>query len=274
MKQALRFRQFGTDMGRLVVYFHGAPGAPEEGNIFDRDAKDNGLTVICFDRFAVDISIKGEAYYKLLAEEIAGKAGGKQVDVIGFSIGAFVALQTCRYLAKGVRSLHLVSAAAPLEAGDFLDGMAGKPVFQLAKRFPALFLLLSYWQGLLALLVPKVLFRMLFASAAAADQALVADPAFQSGIIKVLSSCFRGRVRGYARDVGAYVQPWNTTLSEVTVDTHIWHGAQDNWSPRPMADYLASAIPGCTLTKVFDGLSHYSCLYRAAPEICKLLGHA
>ncbi|TAN49453.1 MAG: alpha/beta hydrolase [Rhodospirillales bacterium] len=257
----------------MVVYFHGAPGAPEECDIFDRDAKNHGLTLLCFDRFSVDSSINGEAYYKLLAEEIANKAGGKPVDVIGFSIGAFVALQTCRYL-KGVRSLHLVSAAAPLEAGDFLDGMAGKPVFQLAKRFPALFLLLSYWQGLLALLVPKALFRMLFASAAAGDQALVADPEFQSGITKVLSSCFRGRVRGYARDVGTYVQPWKTTLSGITVNTHIWHGAQDNWSPKPMADYLASALPHCSSVKVFDGLSHYSCLYRAAPEICRLLGQA
>lgn len=257
-----------------MVYFHGAPGAPEECSVFDQDAKDNGLTLICFDRFSVDSSITGEAYYKLLAEEIAKKAGGKQVDVIGFSIGAFVALQTCRYLDKGVRSLHLVSAAAPLEAGDFLDGMAGKPVFQLVKKFPALFILLSYWQGLLALFVPKGLFRMLFASAGAADQALVADPAFQSGITKVLSACFRGRVRGYTRDVGAYVQPWKSTLSEVFVKTHIWHGAQDNWSPRPMAPYLASALPGCTSTKIFDGLSHYSCLYRAAPEICRLLGRA
>ncbi len=274
MKQALKFSQFGADKGRLVVYFHGAPGAPEEGNIFDQDAKDNGLTVICFDRFAVDSSVKGEAYYKLLAEEITQKAGGKPVDVIGFSIGAFVALQTCRYLAKGVRSLHLVSAAAPLEAGDFLDGMAGKPVFQLAKRFPALFLLLSHWQGLLARFFPKALFRMLFASAAAGDQALVADPAFQSNITKVLSTCFGSRVRGYARDVGAYVQPWKSTLSEITVKTHIWHGAQDNWSPRPMADYLASALSGGTSPKIFDGLSHYSCLYRAAPEICKLLGQA
>lgn len=157
----MKFSQFGADDGRMVVYFHGAPGAPEECRVFDLDGKKHGLTLICFDRFAVDPALKGEAYYKLLAEEIARKAGGKQVDVIGFSIGAFVALQTCRYF-KGVRSLHLVSAAAPLEAGDFLDGMAGKPVFQLAKTFPALILLLSYWQGLLARFFPNALFRMLF----------------------------------------------------------------------------------------------------------------
>jgi len=34
---------------------------------------------------------------------------------------------------------------------------------------------------------------------------------------------------------------------------------------------LASAIPGCTSAEIFSGLSHYSCLYRAAPEICRRL---
>lgn len=272
MEQTLRYSKFGADNGRMVIYFHGTPGAPEECRIFDSDAKKFGLTFICFDRFSVDSSITGESYYKLLAGEISKIAAGKPVDVVGFSIGAFVALQTCRYLPHGVGNLHLASSAAPLEAGDFLEGMAGKQVFQLAKTFPVLFILLSYWQGLIAWFSPKALFRLLFASATGADKALVADREFQSGITKVLRSCFMGRVRGYARDIGAYVRPWNTTLSTISVNTHIWHGAEDNWSPVAMAGYLESAIPGCTSVKLYDGLSHYSCLYRATPEICNQLG--
>ena len=132
VEQPLRFSQFGSENGRMVIYFHGAPGAPEECGIFDLDGKKHGLTFICFDRFAVDASINGETYYRLLADEISKRAAGKPVDVIGFSIGAFVALQTCRYMPDGVRSLHLVSAAAPLEAGDYLEAMAGKQVFRLA----------------------------------------------------------------------------------------------------------------------------------------------
>ena len=257
----------------MVIYFHGAPGAPGECEIFDLDGKKHGLTFICFDRFSVDSSINGETYYRLLAEEISNKAAGKPVDVIGFSIGAFIALQTCRYMPDGVNNLHLVSAAAPLEAGDFIDAMAGKQVFQLAKKFPALFILLSYWQGLLALFFPSALFRLLFASAAGDDKALAADAEFQSSITKVLRSCFIGRIRGYARDIGAYVRPWEATLSVLSVNTYIWHGAEDNWSPTLMAHYLESVIPGCTSTRIFSGLSHYSCLYRAAPEICNLLGN-
>lgn len=270
--QSLKFSQFGADNGRVVIYFHGVPGAPEECAAFDHYGKEHGLRFICFDRFAIDASIAGEAYYQFLAAAILKQAAGEKVDVIGFSIGAFIALQTSRYLPDKVRTLHLISAAAPLEAGDFLNAMAGKQVFQLAKAFPVLFVLLSYWQSLLALLSPTALFRLLFANVAGDDKALAADLEFRSGIINVLKSCFIGRVRGYVRDVQSYVLPWKTTLSEMTVNTHIWHGAEDNWSPVAMAEYLQSAIPGCASTQIFKGLSHYSCLQRAVPEICRQLG--
>jgi len=270
--QSLKFSQFGADNGRVVIYFHGVPGAPEECAAFDHYGKEHGLRFICFDRFAIDASIAGEAYYQFLAAAISKQAVGEKVDVIGFSIGAFIALQTCRYLPDKIRTLHLISAAAPLDAGDFLNAMAGKQVFQLAKAFPVLFVLLSYWQSLLALLSPTALFRLLFANVAGDDKALAVDLEFRSGIINVLKSCFIGRIRGYVRDVQSYVLPWKTTLSEMTVNTQIWHGAEDNWSPVAMAEYLQSAIPGCASTQIFKGLSHYSCLYQAAPEICRQLG--
>jgi len=270
-KPSLKFTRFGADDGRIVIYFYGAPGAPDECSIFDRYAKDSGLTIICFDRFSVKPSIAGDAYYQLLAREISKLANGRRVDVIGFSIGAFIALQTCRHLTNEVESLHLISAGAPLDAGDYLESMAGKQVFKLAKSFPALFILLSYWQKILALLFPYALFRLLFSSAEGEDKILAENREFQSNIISVLKSCFAGRVQGYARDIRAYVHPWKDTLSAITVNTYIWHGADDNWSPRLMANYLGSAIPGCNAPEIFRGLSHYSCLYRAVPEICKQL---
>ncbi len=91
-EQSVKFSQFGADNGRLVVYFHGVPGAPEECAVFEPYAKAQGLTFICLDRFAVDAAVKGEAYYQLLAESILKMAAGEKIDVIGFSIGAFIAL--------------------------------------------------------------------------------------------------------------------------------------------------------------------------------------
>ena len=268
-EKILKFSQFWSDNGRIVVYFHGVLGAPEECAIFDVQGKENGLTIICFDRFAIDASIFGEAYYQLLAREITKHACGAKVDVIGFSIGAFIALQTCRYLPEGIRNLHLISAAAPLEAGNFLDEMAGKPVFRLAKTFPAFFVLFSYWQGWLALLLPKLLFRLLFARATGEDKFLAADHEFQRNITQVLRTSLNEHVTGYTRDIKAYVDPWETTLSEISVNARIWHGELDNWSPVGMAKYLQSALPRGTDLEILDGLSHYSCLYATAPRICK-----
>ncbi|MDO8989045.1 MAG: hypothetical protein Q7U91_05375 [Sideroxyarcus sp.] len=136
--QPLRFSQYGADNGRIVIYFHGAPMAPEECSIFERHTKDYGLTIICFDRFALPPSITDDAYYRILAGEVSKVADGKIVNVIGFSIGAFIALQTCRHLKNEVENLHLFSAAAPLDAGDYLEEMAAKQVFKLAKSFPVL----------------------------------------------------------------------------------------------------------------------------------------
>lgn len=274
MHAPLDFRRYGSTSGRLVIYFHGAPGAPEEGSLFDLCGQEYDLEFICLDRFAIDTSLGAEAYYRCLANEVLTLAQGKAVALVGFSIGAFIALQTCRYLGDSVRVLHLVSAAAPLEAGDFIGEMAGGRVFQLARQRPGLFVLLSRWQRLLAWLAPAGLFRLLFASAAGGDQALVAEPEFKARITRVLKRCFVENVRGYERDIHAYVQPWQDRLAANSIATHIWHGAEDNWSPPAMADYLKTALPNCAGFTLLERQSHYSALHEAAPWICKLLNEA
>jgi len=265
---SIEFSQFGATDGRPVIYFHGTPGSPDESEIFDVYGKQHQLTVMCYDRSTIAPSLQGEAYYQCIADEIAEKVGANPVDFIGFSIGAFVALQVCRAMNGKVRSLHLVSAAAPLDAGNFIDAAAGKAVFRLAQHHPSAFLRLARLQGWLASRFPGLLLRMLFSSAAGEDQALLADQTFRTTMIRTLKTCFKRDSLGYARDVIAYVQPWKATLDDISADTFIWQGAEDNWSPVAMAFYLESALPGGSNITVLDGLSHYSCLYRAAPTIC------
>lgn len=265
---SIEFSQFGAADGQPVIYFHGTPGSPDECEIFDFYGKQHQLTIICYDRSAIAPRLQGDAYYQCLAEEIAKKVGDKAVDFIGFSIGAFIALQVCRAMNGKVRSLHLVSAAAPTDAGNFIDAAAGKSFFRLAQNHPSAFLRLARMQGWLASRFPCLLLRMLFSSALAEDRALLANQGFRTTMNRTLKTCFKRDSLGYARDVIAYVQPWKATLADVSTDTYIWHGAEDNWSPVAMADYLSSALPDCSKITVLDGLSHYSCLYRSAPTIC------
>lgn len=153
--------------------------------------------------------------------------------------------------------------------GDYLPHMAGKPVFQLAQSFPLGLSMLTHLQRLLARYCPSLLFRMLFASAAGGDQALSREAAFQTAIARDLQGCFSRGIQGYLRDVKAYVRPWSATLAEITADTTLWHGTQDNWSPPAMASGLASHIRSVRATEFLDGLSHYSCLHHAVARICE-----
>ncbi len=264
----LDYRQFGVADGRPVIYFHGTPGAPDECEIFDLYGKTHHLNIICYDRSTIDPQLQGAAYYRRIADDIADQTAGKPVDVIGFSIGAFIALQVCRAMNGNVRSLHLVSAAAPLDAGNFIDLAAGKTVFRLAQCHPSVFLGLARLQGLMAMAIPGWLFSMLFSNARGEDRALATDRAFRMTITRALKTCLR-HPQAYARDIEAYVQPWKESLSDIAVNTFIWHGAKDNWSPVSMAIYLESALPNCSKITILDELSHYSCLYRTTPTICE-----
>ena len=261
MENKLKFVEYGNPKGKTVVYFHGAPGSPDECSIFDKHGKESGLNIICYDRFATELSLQGKDYYKNLADVIKVKVDDDKVDLIGFSIGCHVALETSLYLGDQVRNLHLIAPAAPLDECDFLDDMAGGVVFSLAMSYPAVFTLLSYWQSLLAKVSPNLLFKIEFASAAGQDRELTRSTDFGKYIIPILKSCFNKNLKGYIRDINQYVAPWNLRINECKVNTTIWQGASDNWSPVSMAKYLADMIPGCKNTEVMEGLSHYSCLF-------------
>lgn len=252
----------------LLVYFHGVPGAPVEARWLEASASLHGLKVWAPDRFTIHARLSGEDYFRALAQQIVSEADGRPVHFIGFSMGAFVALQTSRFLPEQVRSIHLVSAAAPLDGGDFLDALAGKQVFRLAQKSPFLFGLLSRWQGVLARMAPRALFGMLFVSARGADVPLAKHEAFQAVVKSAMQSAFGPGLAGYRRDVQAYVLPWAPSLAAIRAPVHIWHGDADNWSTPAMAHYLRAALPDATEPHIMPGLSHYSCLMAALPQIC------
>jgi len=260
--------EYGNPDGKTVIYFHGAPGSPEEGSIFEKYAQEYDLNVICFDRFSVDSSLQGEDYYKFLAHAILNKSHGDPVDLIGFSIGCQAAIKTSIHLGTNVRCLHLISSAAPLDAGDFLDDMAGKTVFSMAIKQPTIFAFISYWQGFIAKVAPNTLFNILFSTAVKEDKILAKNNEFKKIIMPVLTQCFSSNLSGYIREIKHYVEPWEESVFKCNSNTYLWHGLNDNWSPVSMAEYLKKSLPAFSSLEVMKGLSHYSCLYKAAPKIC------
>jgi pimeloyl-ACP methyl ester carboxylesterase len=232
------------------------------------------VRLVCLDRLAAPAALQGDACFANLARQTLALAQGRPVHLMGFSMGAFVALQTCRFLPGQVASLHLVSAAAPLEAGDFLPHMAGRQVFGLAQRTPRLLAVLTRLQAGLSRLWPRALYAMLFASAAGADQPLVRQSAFARTMQAALFHALASRRPGYLRELQAYVQPWQHTLSQVAVPARLWHGTQDNWAPPDMAIALHKALPVGSQLHWLEGASHYSALLAAFAQIACRLGQA
>lgn len=240
-----------------TIYLHGLPGGATELQLF-------GPLPATEPWHVLDRTVDGAGdRFGRLADRVAGLARrlspAGTVRLVGFSLGAAAALRVAARLDQQVARIDLVSAAAPLELGNFLPDMAGRPVFTLARDYPALFAAHARMQGGLARLAPAVLARLLFASAQGGDCILRDDPAFRTGMINLLRT---GHVAGeaYRAEISAYVAPWSRELERVTQPVRLFHGAQDNWTPPEMAQALALALPDCAPPQIVPGLSHYSAL--------------
>jgi hypothetical protein len=77
----------GDPAGPLTIYFHGAPGAPSDLAVFDAPALAHGLKLLCWDRFALDATLTGAAYFSALAKAVHTVAGAQQVNLVGFEVG-------------------------------------------------------------------------------------------------------------------------------------------------------------------------------------------
>jgi pimeloyl-ACP methyl ester carboxylesterase len=272
MQQQRHLRWYGAEDGHPIVYFHGAPGSAIECARFHSQALAQGVRLVGLERSAIDVKLSGEAYFERHAYEITELLGDRPFDAIGFSIGAAVALRTAPYLKGRLRRLDLVAAAAPLESVDFLPAMVSRSVFQMARRSPNALRRLARLEGWCSLHAPGLLFAMMFAKVAGADRTLAADPAFRGFVASILAIGLGGGSASFVRDMREYVRPWSDGLASVDVEAHLWHGAEDNWTPPGMADALERLVPGVSSKTVLPGLSHYSALLEAVPRIIARAG--
>lgn len=244
----------------VILYCHGLPGGAQELAIVGDD-----LPIIALDRFS-----NGDTYQAqmdTLADQVRQTYVGQEIHLIGFSLGAMSALEIASRLTDQVSHVHLISAAAPLELGNFLPDMAGKPVFETALRSKFQFAILCAGQTIFARLAPNAFFNALFSSATGPDKLLRDDPEFKTIISTLIATCLRQNLTSYKQEVHAYVTPWASVLETIQVDVTLWHGTADNWSPPEMALALADRLNA--KSEIFDGLSHYSTLQKALPKIIR-----
>ena len=258
---------YGDPHGHPLVYLHGTPGAACEAEFLAAAAKANGLCILALAREQV-AGDSSEAYLRQLTAEVVQLVGERPLHLIGFSIGASLALRIAARLPTPAAGVWLVSAAAPLELPGSLDGMgAGRYTFALARQYPRLFAGLAAYQGWLGRHFPAALLGMLFQGAQGADARLLGETAHKAQLLRIQRQGFARGAAAYVRDVQAYVQPWAECLAEVRAPVQLWHGELDNWAPPGMPRNLLAALATSEL-HALPGLSHYSCLLAASAPLC------
>lgn len=237
-------------MSARIAYFHGMPGGPGEWTLFaPPELRD--LAVV------PDRNGPGDP------AKLANMLEGEGWTLIGFSLGAPVALNVAARLGSRAAHVHLVSPAGPLQLGDFLPDMAGGALFNLAARRPRLFAGLANIEGLAARWVPRWLMRRLMAGTCGDDRALARDAAFIAAMGRVLQRGMGENPRGFISEVQAYVADWRAVLPRVTAPVTIWQGDADTWTPPAMARSLQAALPTAAHLITVPGASHYSTLRHA-----------
>lgn len=248
------------DNGR-IVYFHGIPGSADELTLFGTAVAERTRHFHVVQRLG-GTDPAADAHFSEIATAIATRFGSEAVRLVGFSLGAAAALRVAALIGSRVTQIDLISPAAPLQLGSYLDKMAGAPVFTLAQSHPRLFALQCMAQSGLARIASGSLASVLFASALGADRDLLVQPAFRAGIAAVLRHSLGRNRQSYQREISLYVEDWSAILRNVTQPVAIDHGALDNWSPVEMAHDLAGHLPNCSRLTIHPGLSHYSTLLR------------
>jgi pimeloyl-ACP methyl ester carboxylesterase len=268
----MHYQTYGDPEGCPVFYFHGAPGAPVEAVWLAAAAQANGLRILALQRDSLDLSMQGQAYIAELVAAVLRLAGGQPVHLLGFSIGASLALRVAAQLPTPAAGVWLVSAAAPLEWPASWQGMgAGRYTFAMAQKYPRLFKWVSAYQGWLARHFTGVLLSTLFQGARGADAQLLTEIERREQLVRVQQQCFAAGAGAYLRDVRAYVAPWATCLPQVRAPLQLWHGDQDNWAPVGMLQGLLEQFGAQAQVHWLADRSHYSCLIDAAQLLCEQL---
>jgi pimeloyl-ACP methyl ester carboxylesterase len=248
-------------VNRRVVYCHGLPGSPEELSAFETSTPLQHVHAL--DRLG---HYKGSYEDSVLSAFDAMRVD-EPVTVVGFSLGAMSAVHIAARRGLLVHKLILISPAAPLQLGNFLPVMAGRPVFEAAQAGDWALRLFTASQASLVALAPKLAVKTMFHASPDAELDLLASPRFVEVVVRGLRTCLGPRQAAYRGELHAYVRPWAHVLDDIRCETEIWSGTLDDWAPPAMSEALKERLGDRASLNVCPGLGHYSTLRTALSRL-------
>ncbi|MEO1045147.1 MAG: alpha/beta hydrolase [Pseudomonadota bacterium] len=252
---------------RQIVYFHGLPGTAEELQLFIEAEHFENMDIFVPGRRNTKDRQATDTYFQSLARQVDKHFPAGKIEIIGFSLGTFAALQTVPHIERHIDRIDLIAIAAPLHWGAYLDAMAGKAVFSTAQKSAMGFRTMVAVQGLFSRLMPDWMFAQIFNSATGKDADLAQTEDFRAVIADMISQSLNQNRSAYMAEIMRYVRDWQLADVVRSIPVKLWHGEADNWTPLAMAHDMQSYLGAYAELETFAGLSHYSTLQTALPQI-------
>lgn len=274
----LGFDEYGASDGKPLFYFHGAPSARVEWNLFGCAAlaQKHQLRVIVPDRPGLGLS-DFQPGRQLLdwptdVSALADSLGLDRFAIMGCSAGGPYAAACALKLPERLTHVLMVSSVGPHNEPGLTDDITPqiRQSTRLACDKPWLYRLILRMMNLLARYAPQRLIAQAIATLPAPDQATLTQPEFQRGFVAMLKEALRHGPRGAQVDTALMVSPWGFSPQAITAPVQLWHGEADRNAPIAMGRYLAAAIPH-SQAHFYPGEGHLSLLAKHIDEILNCL---
>lgn len=272
------YLEAGDPAGPLVLHNHGGPSSRLEAELFDSQAKANGLRFVCADRPGIGGSDPqpGRTWEgwadDLLA--LADSLGAHRFAVSGWSEGGPWALAASAYL-DPARLVH-VSCIGGASYGTFganwsakylssVDALGGR----LALHFQPGFKLMYEVLGMSAKHFGDRYATAIKKSVNAADREVLADEEVMASFLRASRECFRHGADGLVVDATMLYEAWPFDMATVKRPVHFWQGDADTLVPEIINKTVADRTPGAIWHPIgggghFIALSHANDILAAA----------
>jgi pimeloyl-ACP methyl ester carboxylesterase len=277
-RRRLGWAEYGDPGGRLVLWFHGTPGARRQvPPVGHRAAADLGLRVVCVERPGVGDST-GHKYGSFAAwgadaARVVDELGHDRFGVIGLSGGGPYALATGWANPDRVVGVGVLGGVCPL-AGP--DAGPGGGIVDLAKHFNWALEPIRVPFGLVLWGLLQPVFPLAHAAYSQfarlmpeGDRTVFADPEIEGMFIDDLRHGSAFRFGALAHDIALFGRDWGFRLADIAVPVRWWHGDADNFVSLESAEHAVERIPDHEL-RVRPGESHLGG-FAAADEVLATL---
>jgi pimeloyl-ACP methyl ester carboxylesterase len=274
----LAYDMHGPADGRPLFYFHGAPSARVEQNLFINEGMLHELNVrlIAVDRpgmglsdFQPDRRILDWPQDVLL---LANCLNIERFPVLAYSLGGPYGLACAVAIHARLTNVGIVSGAALFTEPELLLNInqGTRRYLTLPRDRPLVSRLLLSMMRTMAQIAPKMAVANASALLPEPDRAVVSDPEIQKGFIRMVRESMRQGTRGAFLESLLAIKDWGFRLEDIDMPIQMWHGEEDRNIPVEMARYAASAIPNCE-ARFYPGEGHLSLFKNKAEEIIRTL---